>query len=181
MLFKKIYRKLYKSIVGKISPVKYAKKIGVNMGEGIHIYGPVEWSTEPWIITLGNNVHITNGVKFITHDGGTLLFRHIIEDLEITKPITVGNNVYFGNNAVILPGVNIGNDVVVGAGAVVTKDIPDNSVVSGVPARIINTTEEYFKKLQKESLHLGHLKGEEKDKALKKHFGYTGDSKGLYF
>lgn len=176
-----IYRLLYQKIVGALRPVKYAKKIGVNCQEDIYIYGRVSWGTEPWIITLGNNVHITNGVKFITHDGGTLLFRHVIPDLEITKPITVGNNVYIGNNVIILPGVNIGSKVIIGAGAIVSRDIPDNSVAVGVPAKVIKTADEYFEKLQRDSLHLGHLVGEEKDKALKKFYKYGGTSKGIYF
>jgi len=119
--------------------------------------------------TLGKNVHITDGTRFITHDGGTLLFRHIVTDLEITKPITVGNNVYIGNNVILLPGVHVGNNVVIGAGAVVSRDIPDNSVAVGVPARVIKTCDEYFEKIQRESLHLGHLKGQEKDRSLCKH------------
>ena len=71
--------------------------------------------------------------------------------------------------------------LIIGAGAVVSKDIPDNSVAVGVPARVIKTADEYLEKLKKESLHLGHLVGEEKDRALMKHFGYTGNSKGIYF
>lgn len=148
---------------------------------GVKIYGKVEWSTEPWLITIGDNVHITNGVRFITHDGGTLIFRKYVPDLEITKPITIGNDVYFGNNVMVMPGCKIGNKVVIGAGAVVTKDIPDNSVAVGVPARVIKTADEYFEKLKRESLHLGHLKGQEKDLALKKHFNYKGKSKGIYY
>ena len=130
---------------------------------------------------MGSNVHITHGVKFITHDGGTLLFRHIIPDLEITKPITVGNDVYIGNNVMIMPGVNIGNRVIIGAGAVVTRDIPDNSVAVGIPAKVIKTADEYFDKLKRESLHLGHLKGQEKDRALMKLYNYKGSSKGIYY
>lgn len=130
---------------------------------GVKIYGKVEWSTEPWLITIGDNVHITNGARFITHDGGTLIFRKDVPDLEITKPITIGNDVYFGNNVMVMPGCKIGNKVVIGAGAVVTKDIPENSVAVGVPARVIKTADEYFEKLKRESLHLGHLKGQEKD------------------
>lgn len=104
-------------------------------------------------------MHITEGVRFITHDGGTLLFRDRVPDLEITKPIIVGNNVYIGNNVIILPGVTIGNNVIIGAGVVVSKSIPDNSVAVGNPARVIKTADEYFGKIQKESIHLGHLKG----------------------
>ena len=51
----------------------------------------------------------------------------------------------------------------------------------GVPARVIKTADEYLEKIKKESLHLGHLKGEEKDRALMKHFGYNGTSKGIFF
>ena len=159
------------------------KKLGVNLpsSDSLKIYGTVNWGTEPWIITIGHNVHITNGVKFITHDGGTLLFRKEIPDLEITKPITIGDDVYIGNDVTILPGVNIGSKVIIGAGAIVTRDIPDNSVAAGVPARVIKTADEYLEKIKKDSLHLGHLKGEEKDRALMQYYNYKGNSKGIYF
>lgn len=184
MNFTSLKRLFIKKTWGKLHPAEFAKKVGVNLRggvSGLHIYGNVEWSTEPWIITLGDNVHITDGVKFITHDGGTLLYRKQIPDLEITKPIVVGSDVYIGNNVIILPGVTIGSNVVIGAGAVVTKDIPDNSVAVGVPARMIKTADEYLEKLKKESLHLGHLKGQAKDRALMKYYGYKGNSKGIYF
>ena len=110
-------RYIYKIILSKIKPLSYAKKVGINFPEnGLHIFGKVSWGSEPWIITLGNNVFITDGVKFITHDGGVFLFRNRVPDLEITKPITVGDNVYFGNNVIVLPGVHIGSNVIIGAG-----------------------------------------------------------------
>ncbi len=177
----RVISKIIKYYLKKRNPAAWAKRIGVNFSYGVHLFGDVNWGTEPWIITLGNNVYITAGTKFITHDGGTLLFRDRVPDLEITKPIVVGNNVYIGNNVIILPGVTIGNNVIIGAGAVVSKDIPDNSVAVGVPARVIKTADEYFEKISKESLHLGHLKGQEKDKALMEYYGYKGNSKGIYF
>lgn len=181
-MIKKLYRVLYKRIIGNLKPLNYARKVGVNMPkEGCHIYGKVQWGSEPWIITVGKNVHITDGVKFITHDGGTLLFRKDIPDLEITAPIIIGNNVYIGNNAMIMPNVIIGDNVVIGAGTIVTKNVPNNSVVVGIPGRVIESTDEYLEKISKKSLHLGHLKGQEKDRALMKYYGYKGTSKGIYY
>lgn len=54
-----------------------------------------------------------------------------------SRPVTIGNDVWIGQNAIILGGLNIGNGAVIGAGAVVTKDVPDYAVVGGVPAKII--------------------------------------------
>lgn len=175
-----IIKRIYRHLLKRRFPVKYAKSIGVNFGENLVIYGDVHWSTEPWIIEIGNNVHITDGVRFLTHDGGTLLFRDIIPDLEITKPIKIGDNVYIGNQVIILPGVSIGNNVIIGAGAVVSKSIPDNSVAVGVPARVIESADDYLKKAMNSSLHLGHLQGKKKDDALKKYYNYKGTSKGIY-
>ncbi|MDK0571544.1 acyltransferase [Clostridium perfringens] len=181
MKLRKFKYLFYRKIWAKFHPVQYAKKIGVNCLGDLYIYGNIDWSTEPWIITLGNNVHLTDGIKFITHDGGTLLFRKFVPDLEITKPIIIGDDVYIGNNVIILPGVKIGNKVVIGAGSIVSKDIPDNSLVVGVPAKVIKTADEYFAKIQRESIHLGHLKGEEKDKEIMKYYNYKGGSNGIYF
>ncbi|WP_416326306.1 DapH/DapD/GlmU-related protein [[Eubacterium] hominis] len=178
----RIRRGIIKKILSVRNPVKLAKLIGVNFVEnGLHIYGKIDWGTEPWIITLGTNVHITEGTRFITHDGGTLLFRDKVPDLEITKPIKIGNNVYIGNDVIILPGVIIGDNVVVGAGAVVSKSIPDNSVAVGIPAKVIKNIDQYFEKIQRESLCLGNLKGKEKDRELMKYYDYKGTSKGIYF
>lgn len=177
-----IIKRLYRAYLKRFKPLKYMSKVGIDYPPGgVHIYGFVNWSSEPWLIKLGHNVHITDGVKFLTHDGGTLLFRHEYNDLEITKPIVIGDNVYIGNNAVILPGVHVGDNVIIGACSVVTKDIPSNVVVAGVPAKIIKTIDEYLDKIKNESIHLGNLEGKEKDNALKKYYGYKGKSKGIYF
>lgn len=56
------------------------------------------------------------------------------------EPITIGDNVWFGGHCTVLPGVTIGNNAVIGAGSVVTKDVPDNAVVAGNPARILKYT-----------------------------------------
>lgn len=156
-------------------PCGYARSVGVRMGRNVVIYGMASrmFGSEPWMITLGDNVYITAGVMFITHDGGTLILRQEVPDLEWTAPITVGSNVYIGMRSIIMPGVTIGNRCIIGAGSIVAKSIPDNSVAAGVPARVIRTTDEYLERMKAKSLKVGHLRGEEKAQALKKIFNIT--------
>jgi maltose O-acetyltransferase len=59
------------------------------------------------------------------------------EGLEIAKPVTIGSRVWIGGGAIILPGVNVGDGAIVGAGSVVTKDVPEGATVVGNPARIV--------------------------------------------
>ena len=64
-------------------------------------------------------------------------FLYDAKGLEYARPIKVGNNVWLGGGVKVMPGVTIGNDVVVAAGAVVTKDIPDHCIAGGNPAKVI--------------------------------------------
>lgn len=77
----------------------------------------------------------------ITTVGHPLSPKHRREKKAYGKPIRIGNDVWIGGNCTILPGVTIGNNVIVAAGAVVTKDVPDNCVVAGVPATVIKKPE----------------------------------------
>lgn len=166
--------KLYGLILRRVNTTRYVSRylqINCKDPKKVHLFGKVDFGSEPWILTFGEDVYITDGVKFITHDGGTLLFRDVEPTLEITKPITLGSKVYIGNNVILLPGVEIGDDVVIGAGSVVTKDIPSNEVWAGCPAKRVKSIDDYYQKISSESLHLGHLAGREKDKALRRHFG----------
>ena len=63
------------------------------------------------------------------------------QHLSLIKPVKIGNDVWIGGNVTILPGVTVGNNVVIAAGAVVTKDVPDNTLVGGVPAKFIKALE----------------------------------------
>lgn len=128
--------------------INYYRKQGIQIGEHCEIYKSVIFGSEPYLIELGNFVRITDGVKFITHDGGMWVIRNLGYELLADKfgAIVVGNNVHIGMDSIIMPGVKIGNNVVVGCGSVVTKDIPDNSIAAGIPARVIEKVEEYYLK-----------------------------------
>lgn len=93
-------------------------------------------------VKFGDNVFIGPNCGFYTAEH-PLDSETRNKGLEYAKPITVGNNVWIGGNAVIVAGVTVGNNAVIAAGAVVTKDVPDNCVIAGVPAKKI-------KKLEKE-------------------------------
>lgn len=105
--------------------------IGDHTRIGIHntIIGPV---------TIGDHVNLAQGITVtaLNHNFDDTTKR-IDEQGIATKPVVISDDVWIGANAVILPGVTIGKHVVVAAGAVVTKDVPDNTIVGGVPATII--------------------------------------------
>lgn len=79
--------------------------------------------------------------------GGGWILRPKYPDFDTFGKIKIGNNVYIDNCALILPGVLIGNNVIVGAGSVVTKSVPDNVIIAGNPARIIRYVNDYEKKM----------------------------------
>lgn len=107
-------------------------------------------------IRLGERVFINSGCRFQDQGGVTIgddclighntVFASLNHDLDparradmIPAPIVVGRNVWIGSNSTILSGVTIGENAVVAAASVVTKDVPANSVVAGSPARVVRT------------------------------------------
>ena len=133
-----------------VSSEKRARKDGVQLGENVSIMGNCNFGSEPYLVTLEDEVRVSFGVTFVTHDGGTWAFRDRKEYSEIIKfgKIRVGYRSFTGCNTTIMPGVTIGKRCVIGAGSVVTKNIPDGMVAVGVPAKVIMTTEEYAQKCQ---------------------------------
>lgn len=113
------------------------------------------------MISIGNHVQITAGVKFFTH-GSAWIFRNEIPDFDLFGKIIIKDNVYIGNNALIMPGVTIENDVIVGAGSVVTKSIPSGWIVAGNPAKKVGEVEDFKKRMKKYNFGTKGLSFEEK-------------------
>ena len=110
------------------------------------------------LIKLGNNVRLASNVTFVTHD-----VTHVMLNANPTLNgerfkekigcIEIQDNVFVGAGSTILYGVRIGSNVIVGAGSLVNKDVPPNSVVGGVPARVISTFDEYIGKRKAEETY----------------------------
>ncbi len=98
-------------------------------------------------VEIGNNVMVGPNtlISTVNHPLTPMARRH---HLGVAKPVKIGNDVWLGGNVTILPGVSIGNNVVVAAGAVVTKDVPDNTLVGGVPAKKIRILENDVERLE---------------------------------
>lgn len=91
-------------------------------------------------VSIGSNVFLGPGVQIYTSS-------HPLDAMtrrthKITKPVSIGNDCWIGGNAIILPGITIGNGVVIGAGSVVTKNVPDNVMAVGNPAKVIKKLNE---------------------------------------
>lgn len=133
----------------------FSRLIGTPVDESFRLFPPF-YADFAKNIHVGKNVFINSGCHFqaqggITIDDGALIGHSVVfatlnhsfspanRQTLIPAAITVGKNVWIGSNSTILPGVTIGDNAIVAAGAVVTKDVPQNSVVGGVPAKIIKT------------------------------------------
>lgn len=126
-----------------------ARYLGVSVGRDCRIITR-SFGTEPWLISIGDRVTVTRNVAFVTHDGSTWLIRDQKGRRFLYRRIVIGSDVFIGLNTVIMPGVAIGDRVIVGAGSVVTKSVPSGAIVAGNPARIIGSFAEYEQRVLSE-------------------------------
>ena len=116
------------------------------MGEHCCIQSNVVF-TDPGHVRLGDNVHLT-GCTIFGHDGAVAMLKRA-RGLRLDKVggVDIGDNVFVGHQAIIMPGVVIGGDAIIAAGAVVTRDVAPGSIVGGVPARVIGAVDELVARL----------------------------------
>lgn len=118
-----------------------------SMGEHCSIQSNVE-ITDPSYVRIGNNVRLS-GCTLFGHDGSVnMLNRAYGLKLDSVGKIDIRDNVFIGHRAIILPNVEIGPNAVVAAGAVVTKNVPENTVVGGIPAKRISSVDELVERLK---------------------------------
>ncbi|NPD90888.1 glycosyltransferase [Xylanibacter muris] len=163
LLFLKEYKVINRVLKAFMSSEEYAKRIGVNIGENNFVPDKETWSSEPYLITVGNNCQITMGVRIFTHGGGQPV-REQIPDFDAFGKVVIKDYVYIGNNSLIMPGVTIGDHSIIAAGSIVTKSVPPNTVVAGNPATIVCSVSDY---INRNICYNTHTKG--LDKEVKKH------------
>lgn len=132
------------------------RKYGIKIGDNVNFRYPSHTlidTTRPSLVEIGNNIDINDHFTILTHDFGTFVFREVYHDfVNSSGKVMIGDNIVFGRNVTILKGVSIGNNCIIGAGSIVSKSIPDNSVATGIPARVICTLDEYYHKRKERQL-----------------------------
>jgi acetyltransferase-like isoleucine patch superfamily enzyme len=152
------------------------RRKGVKIGHDCLIFAE-EFSTEPYLVELGNHVGVSGGTIFVTHDGSIWLIRDKRPEVQHFGKIAVGDNTYIGQNCIILPGSRIGSGCVIGAGTVVRGEIPDNSLVIGNPCKIIGQASILLEKMNASEDTFDSLKmsPEERKLMLQRHFDLVED------
>ena len=147
-----IKRLLYPNKYSNDSYIKYLVRGGSEVGEGTYFYNPeqspVDDTSLPFI-HIGSYCRVTSGVRILAHDYSYAVLRKTHHEMiRKTAHTYIGNNVFIGLNSIILMNTTIEDNVIIGAGSVVSGRIPSNTVVAGNPAKIIMSLDDYYKKLK---------------------------------
>ena len=129
---------------------QYAKLLGVQVADSVRFTGRPDFSTEPWLVSIGEHCIITQNIRFMTHDGAVNVVRGLDEKYKkILKfgEIVVEDHAFIGANSMIMPNVRLGAGCIIAACSCVTKDVPPGEVWGGVPAKKICTVQEFADKL----------------------------------
>lgn len=131
----------------------YYRNKGITIGENCVFRSPGSTRIDimrPSLVVIGDNVDMNKNFTIMAHDFSHRVFLQLYgEFLSSSGAVTIGNNIYFGTDVTVLKGVTIGDNCIIGAGSVVSRNIPPNSVAAGVPCRVICSIEDYYAKRQK--------------------------------
>ena len=164
-MIKKILR-LFSTIRCRLySPENYARHLGATIGKNC-VIKTRNWSCESYLVTIGNNCQIANGVTIHTH-GGAQAARYLDSSFDVFGKVVIEDWAYIGAYSQIMPGVTIGEGAMVAAGSVVTKSVPPHTVVGGNPARYICTTEAFYERNKKYNTGTNGLSFHDKEKILR--------------
>lgn len=131
------------------------RKFFAEIGENVH-FQPRKLPADPQYIKLHNNIKIAADVTFVTHDIIHKMLNHLYP--KETAPfkihcgcIEIMDNVFVGAGTIIMPDVRIGPNAIVAAGSIITKDVPEGSIVAGIPAKPIGKFDDFVAKRRKEN------------------------------
>lgn len=181
MWIKDIVRKMiYKERSSSQAYISYMRSKGAKIGDRVTIFSPKTTNidmTRPWLIDIGNDVQITEGVTLLTHGYDWAVLKGVYgEILGSGGGIQIENNVFIGMKTTILKGVHVGNNVIIGANSLVNKDIPNNCVVAGNPARVIMPLDKYYEKRKAAQ----YQEAEELVRLYREHYGKEADESSLH-
>lgn len=155
-MLKKIKNRIYKIRFYMIwdgeKRANYLKKKNILKGIGNNcMFQSRVFPMDPKLLKIHDNVTIAANVTFCTHDAirHVLMYKYKRRFPIYTGCIEIMDNVFIGIGSIIMPDVKIGKNCIVAAGSIVTKDVPDNSIVAGIPAKVIGSFEDLVKKREK--------------------------------
>lgn len=119
---------------------------GMKIGTGCHIYSDLA-TTEPWLIEIGDRVGIAGGVKLITHDGAAFRLRDRRPRVQKLGQVRIGHDVFIGENALLLPGTEVGDGAIIGPGAVIRGKVEANTLMFGNPAQSVGRASLYLERM----------------------------------
>ena len=143
-------RKIFPYLFSSADMIAYLRGNGITVGEHCRFYNPSSMYIDinrPCLISIGDRVKVAAGVTILAHDYSRSVLRCVYgEVIGEAKRTIIGNNVLLGIHATLLMGAQIGDNCIVGAGAVVSGKVPPNSIVAGNPAKVIMTIDEFYQK-----------------------------------